>query len=106
GGALRIAVLAGPAPELERVLRRAVLASGADLVLLLRVNDARSFTERASALRDARPDLVLAFVAERRDADGIVDLIEALRLGWADRSPAPRVVVAGEPRAALRSKAA
>lgn len=106
GGAMRVAVLAGEAPDLERVLRRAVLASGAELVLLLRANDARSFIERASALRDARPDLVLALVAERREADGIVDLIEALRLGCADRTPAPRVVVAGEPHAALRLKAA
>lgn len=106
GGAMRVAVLAGAAPDLERVLRRAVLASGAELVLLLRVTDPRSFVERAAALRDARPDLVLALAAERREADGIVDLVEALRLGCADRSPAPRVVVAGESRAALRVKAA
>ncbi|HEY8732257.1 MAG TPA: hypothetical protein VIN69_09820 [Candidatus Limnocylindria bacterium] len=106
GGVMRVAVLAGDALDLERVLRRAVLASGAELVLLLRATDARSFIERASALREARPDLVLALVAERGEADGIVDLIEALRLGCADRSPAPRVVVAGEPHAALRVKAA
>jgi hypothetical protein len=106
GGVMRVAVLAAAAPDLERVLRRAVLASGAELVLLLRANDARSFTERAAALRDARPDLVLALVAERREADGIVDLIEALRFGCADRSPAPRVVVAGDAHAALRLKAA
>lgn len=106
GGALRVAVLASEAPDLERVLRRAVLASGAELVLLLRANDPRSFIERAAALRDARPDLVLALVAERREADGIVDLVEAMRLGCADRSPAPRVVVAGEAHAALRVKAA
>jgi len=106
GGVMRVAALAGEAPDLERVLRRAVLASGADLVLMLRANDARSFTERASALREARPDLVLALVSERRDADGVVDLVEALRLGCADRSPAPRVVVAGESHAALRLKAA
>jgi hypothetical protein len=106
GGVMRVAVLAGEAPDLERVLRRAVLASGAELVLLLRANDARSFTERASALRDARPDLVLALAAERREADRIVDLVEALRFGCADRSPAPRVVVAGDAHAALRLKAA
>lgn len=106
GGIMRVAVLAGAGRDVERVLRRAVLASGAELVLLLRVNDARSLVERAVAIREARPDLVLAFVAERRDADGIVDLIEALRLGCADRSPAPRVVVAGERHTALRLKAA
>jgi hypothetical protein len=106
GGVMRVAVLAGAARDLERVLRRAVLASGAELVLLLRANDARSFTERASALREARPDLVLALVADRGEAGGIVDLIEALRFGCADLSPAPRVVVAGEPHAALRLKAA
>jgi hypothetical protein len=106
GGVMRVAVLAGDAPDLERVLRRAVLASGAELVLLLRANDPRSFTERASALRDARPDLVLALLAERREADGIVDLVEALQFGCAGRSPAPRVVVAGDTRATLRLKAA
>lgn len=106
GGVMRVAVLAGEAPDLERVLRRAVLASGAELVLLLRSNDPRSFTERAAALRAARPDIVLALVAQRGEADAIVDLIEALRLGCADQSPAPRVVIAGEPQSALRLKAA
>ena len=106
GGVMRVAVLAGPAPELERVLRRAVLASGAELVLLLRSSDERGLVDRAAALRDARPDLVLALVAERRDADGIVDLVEALRVGCLDRTPSPRIVVAGEPHATLRVKAA
>ena len=106
GRAARVAVFAGPDPELERILRRAVLASGAELVLLLRTTDEHGLIERAAALRDARVDLVLALIAERGDADGIVDLIEALRLGCADRTPAPRIVVAGEPHAALRAKAA
>jgi hypothetical protein len=106
GGVMRVAVLAGTSPDLERVLRRAVLASGAELVLLLHAHDARSFTERAAALRDARPDLVLVLAAERREADRIVDLVEALRFGCADQSPAPRVVVAGEAHAALRLRAA
>ena len=106
GGVLRVAVLAGAEPSVEPALRRAVLASGAELVIALRTNDARSLVERAAALREARPDLVLALVADRREADGLVDLVEALRLGCADRTPAPRVVVAGEPRAALRLKAA
>src|SRR5438067_3291527 len=103
---MRVAALAGASPDLERALRRAVLASGAELVLLLRTDDGRSLIERAASIRDARPDLVLALVAERHDASGIVDLVEALRLGCADRSPAPRVVVAGEAHAALRVKAA
>lgn len=106
GGDLRVAVLAGPEPAIEQVLRRVVLASGALLVLALRSNDPRSFVERAAALREARPDLVLAVVAERRDSDGLVDLVEALRFGCAERSPAPRVVVAGDPHSALRLKAA
>jgi hypothetical protein len=106
GRAARVAVFAGPALDLERVLRRAVLASGAELVLYLRSSDERGLTERAAALRDARVDLVLAVIAQRGDADGVVDLIEALRLGCADRTPAPRIVVAGEPHAALRAKAA
>ena len=106
GGVLRVAVLAGAEPAIEQVLRRVVLASGALLVLALRSNDPRSFVERASAMRDARPDLVLALVTERGEADGLVDLVEALRLGCAERTPAPRVVVAGEARSALRLKAA
>jgi len=106
GGVMRVAVLAGGAADLERVLRRAVLASGAELVLLIHASDARSFTERAAALRDARPDMVLVLAAERREADRIVDLVEALRFGCADQSPAPRVVVAGHAQAALRLKAA
>jgi hypothetical protein len=106
GGVTRVAVLAGGTPDLERVLRRAVLASGAEFVLLIHATDARSFTERAAALRDARPDLVLVLAAERREADRVVDLVEALRFGCADQSPAPRVVVAGDSHAALRLKAA
>ncbi len=106
GRTARIAVFAGPAPELERALRRAVLASGAELVLYLRTTDERGLIERATALRDARVDLVLALIAQRSDADGVVDLIEALRLGCAGRTPAPRIVLAGEPHAALRAKAA
>jgi hypothetical protein len=106
GRAARVAIFAGPASDLERALRRAVLASGAELVLFMRTTDERGLIERAAALRDARVDLVLALIAQRGDADGVVDLIEALRLGCADRSPAPRIVVAGEPHAALRAKAA
>lgn len=106
GGVLRVAVLAGAEPSVEPALRRAVLASGAELVIAIRTNDPRSLVERAAALREARPDLVLALVADRREADGLVDLVEALRLGCAERTPAPRVVVAGEPHASLRLKAA
>ena len=106
GGPLRVAVLAGADPTIEQVLRRVVLASGALLVQALRADDPRSFVERAAALRESRPDLVLALAGDRRDADGLVDLVEALRLGCADRSPAPRVVVAGEPHSTLRLKAA
>lgn len=106
GGPLRVAILAGADPAIEQALRRVVLASGALLVQALRADDPRSFVERAAALRESRPDLVLALVGERRDADGLVDLVEALRLGCADRSPAPRVVVAGEPHSTLRLKAA
>ncbi len=106
GGVLRVAVLAGSEPAVEQVLRRVVLASGAELVLALRSNDPRSFVERAAALREARPDLVLALVTERREADGLVDLVEALRMGCAERSPAPRVVIAGESHSTLRLRAA
>ena len=106
GGALRVAVLAGADPAIEQVLRRVVLASGALLVQAVRSDDPRSFVERAAALRESRPDLVLALAGDRREADGLVDLVEALRLGCAGRSPAPRVVVAGDPHTALRLKGA
>lgn len=106
GRVMRVAALAGATPDVERALRRAVLASGAELVLLVRTDDGRSLIERATALRAARPDLVLALVAERHDAAGIVDLVEALRLGCADRTTAPRLVVAGEPHAVLRVREA
>ena len=101
---LRIAVLSTPEATIEGALRRAVLASGSELALLLRSNDPRSFVERAEALRAAAPDLVLVLVGERRDADGAVELVEALRAGCAGRTPAPRVVVAGDARAAIRLK--
>jgi hypothetical protein len=106
GGPLRVAVLAGAEPAIEQALRRLVLASGAELVLALRANDPRTFVERAAALRDARPDLVVALVTERRGADALVDLVEALRLGCGERSPAPRVIIAGEAHATLRIRAA
>lgn len=102
GRPVRIAVLSTPEAETERALRRAVLASGAELALFVRSSDRRSFVERAEALRSAAPDLVLALVGDRREADGTVELVEALRAGCAGRSPAPRVLVAGEARSALR----
>lgn len=106
GAVLRVAVLAGAEPGVEPALRRTALASGAALVAVLRTNDPRSLVERAIALREARPDLVLVLVADRREAGPLVDLVEALRLGCAGRTPAPRVIVAGEAHAALRLKAA
>ncbi|HEX9269870.1 MAG TPA: hypothetical protein VF998_08515 [Candidatus Limnocylindria bacterium] len=101
GGLLRVALLSGAEPDAERALRRAVLASAAELVLVLRTSDPRSFIERAAAIRDTRPDLVLALVSDR-EARPVLELIEALRLGCAHRTPAPRLIVAGEARTALR----
>lgn len=99
----RVAALAGTDAEQERALRRAALASGAELALLLRTGDRRSFVERAAALRETRPDVVLALV-DGADADAIVELVEALRAGCADQRPAPRVLLAGDARATLRAR--
>src|SRR5258708_798726 len=70
-----------------------------------RASSARSLTRRPAS-PPGHGDRGLALVRDRRETDGLVDLIEALRRGCAGRWPAPRVGVAGEAHAALRLKAA
>lgn len=55
GRPLRVATLAAHPGTLERATWRALPAAGVEVVLDLGVADARSFGERAQALRDARP---------------------------------------------------
>ena len=91
--ALRVALLEAQHGRLERPTRRALLAAGADIALVLRPSDPRSFGERAQALRDARPDLVLVPLADRGGADELAGLSEPLRLGCAAQLPPPRALV-------------
>lgn len=63
-----------------------------ETVLWLAVDDPRSFGERAQALRDARPDLVVVPVADRGGADRLMPLAEPLRFGCAAQRP--RVLLA------------
>jgi hypothetical protein len=77
------------------------LGAGADVVLTLASTSESSIIDRATALRDARPDAVLA-VADRGDARGLVELIEALRLGCGDRPQSVSLLVASDEGARAR----
>ena len=98
GDAVRVAVLLGRDPQLARAMAFGALAGGASLVGLVGTHDGRSFLERAELLRDAHPDLVVALAPDRRDANGIVELAEALRFGCADQHPLPHILVAADER--------
>jgi hypothetical protein len=77
------------------------LGANADVVLALATTSQASVIDRATALRDARPDAVLA-VADRGDARGLVELIEALRLGCGDRPRSISLLVAADESARAR----
>lgn len=102
GGSLRVVTLSGSGDRAAQLARRAVLASGAESVLSLRSDDPAPFGERAGALRAARADVVLVNATERGSAEGIVELLEALRLACAAQTPAPRVQIVGAPGALAR----
>lgn len=102
GGPARVALLSAGDPALVAAARRGLLAGAADTVATLGTRDLSSFAERAGALRSAAPDLVVVLAGDARHADSVVDLCEALRAGCADQSPAPRAVVAGDPRTTVR----
>ncbi|MDQ3097337.1 MAG: hypothetical protein M3Q61_04125, partial [Chloroflexota bacterium] len=102
GGRLRVAVLAAMDAALDGAARRGLLAAGADQTVWLRSDDGRTFSERAEALRLARPDLVIVLGGDPRHADAVVGLCEAFRAGCGDQSPAPRAVVAGDARTTMR----
>ena len=102
GQRLRVALMAGPDRQLEQAARRGLLAAAAETVLVLRSDEELSFGERASALREAKADVALVLAGDGKHADGVVLLCEAFRYACAEQHPRPRVVVSGEPRAALR----
>ncbi len=94
GRPLRVATLAAHAGSMERATLRALLAAGAEVVIAMGAGDPRSFGERAQALRDARPDVVVVALADRGETDHLALLAEALRFGCAAQLPAPRIIVA------------
>jgi len=101
GRPLRVATLDAQASLLERHTRRALLAAGVEIALTLSAADARSFGERAQALRDARPDVVLVALADRGGGDRLALLAEPLRFGCAAQRPAPRVILASSDDGAI-----
>lgn len=105
GRQVRVAILAAHRGTLERATLRALLAAGVEVVITIDPSDPRSFGERAQALRDARPDVVVVALGSRGDADHLVLLTEALRFGCAAQQPRPRVLIAsGEEGAVARAK--
>jgi len=101
GEPLRVALLVGRAQPDLAAARAIALAACVDPVLTLRGDARVTLVERATALREARPDAVL-FIGSAQDADRMTDLAEALRLGCASRRPAPLVLVAADER--MRSR--
>jgi len=96
GDVVRVAALLGRDPQLARALAFGALAGGASLVAMVGTHDGRTFVERGAFLRKAHPDLVVALATDRRDADGIVDLAEALRFGCAQQRPLPHILVSAD----------
>jgi hypothetical protein len=96
GKPVRVVTLDAQAGHLEHATRRATLASGVLVPLTLTPSDDRPFGERAQALRDAMPDLVLVPLVDRDGAERLVLLAEALRFGCAAQQPRPRVIIASD----------
>ena len=101
GRPVRVAILAAHRGTLERATRRALLAAGVEVAIAMDPSDPRSFGERAQALRDARPDVVVVALADRGETDHLVLLTEPLRFGCAAQRPAPRVIVASGDEGAI-----
>jgi hypothetical protein len=101
GRPVRLATLDAQAGRLEHATRRATLEAGVETVLPLTPSDDRPFGERAQALRDAAPDLVVVPLAEREGAERLALLAEALRYGCAPQQPRPRVLIASDDPAAV-----
>jgi len=93
GARLRVATLDAQAGQLEHAARRVTLAAGVEVPLAMTSGDDRPFGERAQALRDAAPDVVLVPLADRAGADRLAHLAEALRFGCAAQRPRPRVLL-------------
>jgi hypothetical protein len=109
GDVVRVAALLGRDQRLAPAMAYGALAGGASLVGVVGTNDGRTFVERAELLRDAHPDLIVALAPDRGDADGLVELAEALRFGCGEQRPLPHIIVSAHerirPRIALSSPA-
>lgn len=93
GRPLRVALLVGREPEIVAAAEATALRSCVDIVQVLSTGERSSLIERAAALRDARPDAVLV-LSDPGDAGGMVELIEALRLGCEGRATPPILLAA------------
>ncbi|MEP6693735.1 MAG: hypothetical protein ABJB39_03735 [Chloroflexota bacterium] len=102
GDLVRVAALLGRDPKLAPALAHGALAGGAALVGLVGTHDGRTLVERGALLREAHPDLIVALATDRRDADGLVELAEALRFGCAQQRPLPHILVSGDERVRAR----
>jgi hypothetical protein len=98
GDVVRVAALLGRDPRLAPAIGFGALAGGASLVGLVGTHDGRTFVERGELLRDAHPDLIVALATDRRDADGLVELAEALRFGCAHQHPLPPILLSADER--------
>jgi len=98
GDVVRVAALLGRDAHLASAMAFGALAGGASLVGLVATRDGRTLVERAELLRDARPDLIVVLAPDRGDADGLVDLAEALRFGCSQQRPLPQILVSAHER--------
>ncbi|HEY6958011.1 MAG TPA: hypothetical protein VI814_04235 [Candidatus Limnocylindria bacterium] len=98
---MRLALLAGHDPRHIAASRQIALGACADVVLSAGTERSASFVERAEAIREARPDVVL-LVADDRGADHAVELAEALRLATVAQQPRPAVLVSTDERTHAR----
>ena len=105
GEPLRLAILVGREPANVSAAHAVALGANADLVLTLTTAGPGNLIDRATALREARPSAVLV-VADKGDADGMIELIEALRLCCAGGDETPLVLVSAHEKARARIGAA
>lgn len=101
GEPLRLAILVGREPANVAAAHAVALGANADLVLTLTTAGSGNVIDRATALRQARPNAVLV-VADKGDTGGMIELIEALRLCCAGGDEAPLVLIAADDKARTR----
>ena len=98
---MRLALLAGHDPSHIAASRQIALGACADVVLASGTDRSATFVERAQAIRDARPEVVL-LVADDRGADHAVELAEALRLATDAQQERPTVLASMDGRTHAR----